>query len=167
MDDTLPMCVRERPGDVAEDTRCFGGRQRPAAPHSLGQGLALDVCHGKEHESADLFDGVNRNDVGVGELGGGTRLTQEPFAEFRIGCLRGRQQLDRDGPVQPHLSREIHDPHPAAPQLALQRIATCDGRLKVEKQAVWLLHEPYSNERGSRRGLEPLPQDRDDVGGGP
>ena len=74
MDHTLPMRVRERPGDVAQDARSFGGGERPAPPDALRQGLTLDVRHREEHKFADLFDGVNRDDVGVGEFRGGARL---------------------------------------------------------------------------------------------
>src|SRR5881296_237865 len=90
MDDALSMGVGERPGDVAQHTRCFGGRERPAPPHPLRQSLALDVRHREKHELADLFDGVNRDDVGMGKIGRRACLTQEPLAELRIRRLRRR-----------------------------------------------------------------------------
>ena len=139
MDDALPVGVRERPGNVAEDARGFGGRHRSAPPHPLRQSLALDVRHREEHEFADLFDGVNRNDVGVGELGRGACLTQELLSQSGIRCLRGRQQLDRHGAVKAYFPRQVHDAHAPAPQLALQGIPASDGGLKVEEQPIHAL----------------------------
>src|SRR2546428_8345474 len=56
MDDPLPVRVRKRPGNVAQEARCIRWRQWAAPPHSLRQRLALDVRHREEHEFADLFE---------------------------------------------------------------------------------------------------------------
>ena len=45
----------------------------------------------------------------------GARLAQEVAGQRRRA---GEQQLDRDAPAEPHVAREIDDPHPAAPELA-------------------------------------------------
>jgi len=104
-----------------------------AAPDAFRQRLAFDVGHREEHEFADLFDRVNWNHVGVGELRGGARLAQKPLAQLGIGCLRRWQQLDRDGPIQPDFPRQIDDAHATTAQLALERVAAGDRTLEVQE----------------------------------
>ena len=51
--------------------------------------------------------------MGMVEGGGGARLLQEAPPAVRIGDLVVRQDLDRDGAVQPRVARAIHLAHPA------------------------------------------------------
>ena len=90
MDHTLRMRVGERPSHVAQHPRRFRRREGPALPHALGQRLALDVRHREEDKIADLFDRVNRNDVRMRKLCGGSRFAQEPLAQFGIARLGWR-----------------------------------------------------------------------------
>lgn len=57
------------------------GADRTPPPDALTQRLAVDVGHREENEIADLVDGMDRNDVGMGELGGGARLAQKSLAQ--------------------------------------------------------------------------------------
>ena len=91
MDDALPMRVRERPRDVAQYPRGFGGWEGAAAAHALGQRLAFDVGHREEHELADLFDRVNWNDIRVRELCSRARFAQKPLAQLGIRRLGRRE----------------------------------------------------------------------------
>jgi len=83
----------------------------------------------------------------MAELRGGARFAQETVAQVRITGVVRRQQLDRHEPVEPDLTGEIHDPHSAAPELALQRITAGERGLELEEKAVRLVgHEemlPY------------------------
>src|SRR5438034_10843328 len=45
----------------------------------------------------------------------------------------GREQLDRDGAVERHITGEQHDPHTASSELALDRIAAGEQLLEGEE----------------------------------
>ena len=47
-----------------------------------------------------------------------------------------RQHLDRHLARQPHFGREVHDPHPAATELANERVLAGEGRLHGEEQRI-------------------------------
>ena len=64
------------------------------------------------------------------------RLPQEPLPQRRVPRLGGREQLDRDRPIEPHLPRQVHDPHAATPQLALERVAPGHGGLEREEEGI-------------------------------
>src|SRR5206468_4009392 len=64
------------------------------------------------------------------------RLPQEPLPQRRVPRLGGREQLDRDRPIEPHFPRQVHDPHAATPQLALERVAPGHGGLEREEEGI-------------------------------
>ena len=133
MDHALTVRVSEAPRDVAKHPGCFRRSDRTPPAYTFRQRFTLDVGHREEHELADLFDGVNRNNVRMGELGCGPRLAQKALAQLGVGGLGWWQQLDRDGAVEPHVARQVHNPHAAPPQLPLQRIPARYSRLEVEE----------------------------------
>src|SRR5206468_364749 len=75
----------------------------------------------------------NRHDIGMRETGGGPRLLQE--AVPLVGARREvwREQLDRDRPVERHITGEQHDSHTASPELALDRIAAREQLLERQE----------------------------------
>ena len=80
MDDALPVGVGQRPCGIAQHPSGFRGRQRSSPPDTFSQCFAFDVGHGKEHERADLFDRMNRNNIRMGELRRGAGLVQKSLA---------------------------------------------------------------------------------------
>ena len=56
------------------------GKRSPLA-HAFGEGLAVDECHDIEDEPARVLNGVNRDDVGVGEPRREAGLAQEALAQ--------------------------------------------------------------------------------------
>ncbi len=83
--------------------------------HGVAKALLHQIPLGDEileHPIAPLGDGGGRDP--------GLTLPPSPFPR----------------PSEPHLACEIDHAHPAAPQLALQRIAAGEGGLEVQKQAV-------------------------------
>jgi hypothetical protein len=145
MHDALGMCIRQRPCDLTQDARDFVCRQRTARGDPVGERLAVDVGHDDEHEPANLVDGVDRHDVRVGQTRRGGCLVHEPVAKRVAGSEVGREQLDRDEPVEANLAREVDHTHSATSQLTLQRVAPGDGLLKREKKCVDLLgHDSLS-----------------------
>ena len=92
----------------------------PAFGDRLGQGLALDELHGVVVDAALAADGINRDDVGVVELGGGQGLGLEPPELGRVHRRRERQHLERHPAVQGTLHRLVDHPHAAAAHLGDQ-----------------------------------------------
>src|SRR5262249_23330554 len=107
--------------------------QGTAVADARAQRDAIYVGHDEEHELAQLFDRVDRNDVRMRQLRGGSCLAQETFPE---GPHLRWQELDCDHAVQPDLAGEIDDAHTAAAQLALQRVASRERALEGHKEFV-------------------------------
>ncbi len=61
------------------------------------------------------------------ELRGGARLAQEALAHQRIGRQRRREDLERDGAVQPLVAGEEDDAHPPATEFALDAVGAGEG----------------------------------------
>ncbi len=84
----------------------------------LCQRLAVDVLHRVVVYAPRAADGVDRNDVRMVQPGGGAGFVREPLELPRVEDSCERQHLERHAAVERNLSRFIHDPHPAAPDLA-------------------------------------------------
>ena len=99
-------------GDPRRTVAAFGGVTRPgrtadwrrlsiaAFGDRLGQGLPLDELHGVVVDAALAADGIDRDDVGVVELGGGQGLGLEPPELGRVHGRREREHLERHPAVQ-------------------------------------------------------------------
>ncbi len=85
--------VGQGPGSLAQHPDRLGRRERAAGAQSLGEVFAVDEAHGEEGHPVDFVGPVDRHDVGMGELGRGARLAEEPLAQFGI-----RRQRRGGGP---------------------------------------------------------------------
>jgi hypothetical protein len=67
------------------------------------------------------------DDMRVRQAGGGARFAQKAFT--RGGMLREMrgQHLNGHVPVELHITREVHDAHTAAAELALERVLAGEG----------------------------------------
>lgn len=101
----------------------------PANPQAFAEALSWHECHDKPHQAAVLFDGVDRNDVGVGEPCGQTRFSEKTPTQVRSLRQLGGQQLDGDRTIQRDIPGQEDDSHAPATQFPLQRIAARDGGL--------------------------------------
>ncbi len=147
MDHAALVRVGKRPRHFLHQLRRQPGRQRPRALYALAQRLAVHEAHHEEHQVAPLLDGVNRDDVGVGEPGGGARLLEEAVAEFEARREVARQQFDGDQAVQRHVARQQHDAHAAPAQLALDRVSAGEHLLeRQEFRAIGLDHLSKANQ---------------------
>ena len=107
-------------GDEQRDD--VGGRQGVAG-QVLAEGGALDELHGQEHPAVDLAGVVDRDHVGVGQLGQRLGLADQP--RRRVGGAIGRRQhLDRHPAIELRIVRGVHLAHPAGAHLALDLVAT-------------------------------------------
>src|SRR4029079_3587663 len=96
VDETSPVGVGERPGDLAEYARCLAGQEGAALADPLAEGHSLDEGHDDVDEAAALTDGVHGDDVRMGQRGGGLRLAQERVAQLGTLGERRWEDLDRD-----------------------------------------------------------------------
>ena len=101
VDHTALVRVGERVGDLAQDPSRLVRREHAALVQALGEVVAVDVRHHEEDELLLLVDGVDRDDVRMRELRGRLRLAEEARLDLAAERQLGRQQLDRDLPLQP------------------------------------------------------------------
>jgi hypothetical protein len=72
----------------------------------------------------------------VRQHGRGARLSKKALTHGLVAREIRREQLDRHGPVEAHLPREIHESHAPATKQALDRELAGDGRLEQEEGLV-------------------------------
>src|SRR6266850_3351734 len=85
--------------------------------------LSLYEAH-RDHDVLISFEHrIDRNDVRMIETRRELRLGPQTHAKSLVRSELGREHLERDGPFEPQVLREIDDPHPAAPEHALDSIA--------------------------------------------
>jgi hypothetical protein len=112
--------------------------------HVLERG-AGDVLHHEIVEPAFALDAVDRDDVGVVELGGGLRLLLEALDDVRVLGDVGRQDLDGHLPVQGQVLGEEHRAHAALAEHALELVLALD-------QALQAVHQAFDLPAGGRVG---------------
>ncbi len=110
MYDTGPMgrgeALRGLPGDFD------GYVERQGAPgHLAVQGLALQEGHSEERAAVLLANLVHRADVGVVQRSSGLRLAPESRGVVADAGQFPRQELQRDGALEPGVLRFVDDPH--------------------------------------------------------
>jgi len=120
----------ERLGDLADEGERPPGRKRPLLLEDGAQIAAVHVAGGEvELAAASLAGRVDREDAGMIERGCKARLAQEALAEGAIVRELGRDQLQRDGPVERELGRSVDHPHAAATDDTVDPIA---GQLRSD-----------------------------------
>ena len=118
MDDAVPMGVAERIAGMGEDRLYHGDVQRADVTNDRIEGPSLHVLHDEIQDVLAFLDGIDRNDVGMAQGGGGARLPLEPLDHALPHEQEGgRQHLDRHLAVEGEVVREVYRGHPAAPQL--------------------------------------------------
>ncbi len=81
VDEALRVGGRQGPRHLAQNPRGLRRRQWSPLAHALGEGLAVDERHDVEDESVRVLDGMNRDDVRVGQACREACLAQEALAE--------------------------------------------------------------------------------------
>lgn len=76
---------------------------------------------------------MDRDDVGVHQLRGGARFAQEPVAKHRVSAEVPRQELDGNRALERDITGEKDDAHAAAPQFALEQVASGDYALEIQE----------------------------------
>jgi hypothetical protein len=119
--DALAVRVVERRGHLAGQLDGLFDAQLRFAVELPPERLALDVGHDVEQQPVGLARVVQRQDVGVGELGRDADLTQEPLGAER-GRELGAQHFECHQAIMSEIAREIDHRHPATTQLTLDRV---------------------------------------------
>ena len=124
-----PVGGVERFGDLTDESQRTLGRKRPFVRQNRPKIGAVHVP-GREIQVAARFAGcVDGEDPGMIERGREARLAQEALVERAIVRKLGRDQLQRDRPVERELGRPVDDPHAAATDDTVDPIA---GQLRSE-----------------------------------
>ena len=119
MDDTGAVGEVEGGGDVGADVGDTVGVQSPLLAEQVTQGGAVDVLHDDEVGVVLLAPVVDRDDVGVVEIGGRLGLPAEALDEVVVGRQLGKQHLEGDGPVEEGVARQVDLGHAAPREVPL------------------------------------------------
>jgi len=126
VDDPLPVGVVKRARHLAGDPHRIGDRQLLLPRQPVPQRFPLHVRHHVEQEAVGLAAVVQRQDVGVLEVGGGGDLGDEALGADHGGQF-GAEDLDGDlAPVLEVLG-EVHGGHAAGAELPLDAVAVGEG----------------------------------------
>src|SRR5689334_12529731 len=124
------MRERQRARYVPEDADRDCDRHRPDAHQPDAQRLALDEGHRIVWESICLTRAQNRDDVRMLELRGDHDLALEALGAHSRRKI-GRQDFHNDAAAERALLGEKHATHPAAADLALQRVSGAQRGLQL------------------------------------
>ena len=130
--DAVAMSVVERLGHFAGDPKRLVQAQLLLALQPLAQRLAGDERHDVIKEPAGLARVVQRQDVGVLQLGREPDLPQEPLDPDRARHF-WVDHLDRGRAVVFQVVREVHGRHPATSELALDHVMAGEGGLQARQ----------------------------------
>ena len=119
VDDVAIVRVSERFGDFSQNATHLYGWHWTVLLQAHAEVVALDVRHDEVDEIVALFDGVDRNDVRVIQLGRGLGFAQESLTNVGAEAQLRRQHFDRDLALQPFVTRAVHDAHAATTHFVL------------------------------------------------
>jgi hypothetical protein len=120
-----PAFVRgvERARHLLDELECSRRYERAFGMQQRLQVGALDVAHRDVEQAVDLARLVDGDDVRVIEGGGELRLAQEAQAKALVLREAGRQELQRNLPLQPRIVGQIDDAHAPMAEHALDAVA--------------------------------------------
>ena len=123
VDEPARMGGVERSGDLAQQLRRRGRRQRAALDHQLAQVRAVDPAHRDEEALVLLARLVDGDHVRMLERGGHARLAHEARAELRIARQLGRDQLEGHRALETLLHGPVDDSHATSAGDGLDAVA--------------------------------------------
>ena len=126
VDDAVAVGEAERGGDVGADVGHAVGVERALGAQDVGERAPVDVLHDDEVGAVGLAPVVDADDVGVVEVGGRGGLPPEPLDERLVGGELREQDLHGDRAVEQLVPGEEHLGHAAAPEAAVQLVATVE-----------------------------------------
>ena len=133
MDHAFPMRLPERRQQVAPEFTCGVDRQTPMLLEMRLEGLALQVVHHIEVQAVTFIDLVNRNDVGVSQIGEDASFVDELLDGLDRPQF-GPQHLDGHGTVEGDVAGQVHRSHAAASELTQQLVLGRQSRTQALKE---------------------------------
>ena len=138
MDETFRVCRIESVRDLAADGERAGRVERALGAQQRTQIRTLDEAHRQVEATVDVACVVDRHDVRVLERHGELRLAGEAVVEALIEGQLRRDELQRDGPLQPQVVGPVDDAHAALADQLLDSIAEKVGSdLDLGGRAHW------------------------------
>jgi hypothetical protein len=133
-----PTRVRgvERRGNLRTDRHRASRLERSRGPKKRTEVGAVYEPHREIDVAVDVAGVVDRNHIRVFQRHDELGLAGEALAETLVERKSGRDELDRDRPLQAKVVRPVHDTHPAAADQLLDPVteevrADVDGRVDV------------------------------------
>jgi hypothetical protein len=139
MDDALPMGILQCPGHLPDDPDRLVHRQLLLAGEPLAERLAADQRHDIEEDTVSGARIVQRQDMGMLQVGGDLDLPEEPLRPQHGGEF-GLEHLDRHLPVVPEVAGQVHGGHAALAELPLEAVAASQGGVQLLKACRGLRH---------------------------
>ena len=129
------------------------GGMRLGVAQDGGEGPALDVLHDDEVRPVVLAPVEDRDDVGVGEVGGGLGLAAETLDEGAVDGELGEEHLERDRSLELAVHGPVDLGHAAAGDQVGQLVATRVDPRRVDRfhGALSLRWEPSPTRYGRVR----------------
>ena len=146
------VSVAQGIGHFSGDLKSVLQRQLLFASQPAAQGFTLHVGHGVvgTREAGPVFDRsrvVQRQDVGMGELGGDLDFAEEALGPQGLSQL-GTQHLEGNPAVVLQVLREEDDGHSAVAELALDAVAAGETSLQPAQQ-IGHLHKHVARSAGA------------------
>ncbi len=137
MDDSKGVPRTECVGGLHHDASGFFRRQSLAAFEARRERFTIHIGHHEVHESLGTFaDGMNRDDVRMGQAGSGLCFAQEADADLLPERQLGREHLDCHRPLEPLIAGMIDDAHAAAADLPFEREGGSKGLTQPLRQQI-------------------------------
>jgi hypothetical protein len=122
-------------GDGRRDPDGFVHRKLLLAVEALTQRDPLHVRHHVEEEAVGLARVIEREDVGMLQVGGGLDLVQKALGSHH-GRESGFEDLERHLPAVPQVLGQIHRGHAALAELPLDPIVGVEGPVEPFSELV-------------------------------
>src|SRR5713101_1397127 len=144
MDHAFPMRLPERRQQVAPELTRGVDRQAPMLLQMSLEGVPLQVVHHIEVQALTFIDLVDRNDIGVSQIGEDASFADELLDGLDRPQL-GPQHLDGHGTREGYVAGQVHRSHAAASELAQQLVLGRQSRtqaLKEGRHVTWTGEHP-------------------------
>jgi hypothetical protein len=110
-------------GDLSANRKSADWLERPLAAQEGSQIRSLDEAHREVEAAVDVASVVDRYDIRVLEGHRNLRLARETVPEAIVERQLGRDELQRNGSLQPQVVGSVDDAHPAPADHLLDPIA--------------------------------------------
>ncbi len=148
MDDARGVRIVERHREIVQDGHRVIGRERLLTREPITQALTRHVLHDEVQQAARFARRIHGNDVRMTEPGYRPRLLNEALPDLGAGADLGRDDLDRDRPVEGLIPSEEDRAHAALSKRPLDAVLPGE-RLRETGQQVGRVGNDHMREDDS------------------